>query len=163
MNIDREVLRDMGDAERRISNIIVIGQVTELDAARARVRVRAGETLTGWLPFTTPRAGEDRTWHAPEPGEQVVLAAPGGDLAAAVVIGSCYRDAHPQPADTKDVRRTIFKDGTIEEYDRKEHRWRLDMRATDGTMEILTGTTQVIIGPHNVWIRADRIDFNDDR
>ena len=163
INRDREVLRDMGDAERRISNVIMAGQVVELDSSRARVRVQAGDTTTDWIPCITRRASNDRTWHVYEPGEQVMLAAPGGDLNHAVVLGAYYRDAFPAPADTEDVRRVIFKDGTIEEYDRKEHRWLLDMRANDGTMVILTGSTQVIIGPHNVWIRADRIDLNDDR
>ena len=160
---DRNLPQDMTDAERRLANLVVLGQVAELDAERARVRVKAGPILTAWLPFTTGRAGPDVTWHAPEPGEQVVLVAPGGDLNQAVILGAYYRDAHPAPADSPDIRRTVFKDGTIEEYDRQNHHWLLDLRANNGTVEILTGTTQVRIGPGNLWLRADRIDLNDDR
>ena len=60
MNDRRHMAKDMTDAERRISNLAIMGQVAELDTARARVRVQAGPILTGWLPFTTVRAGEDR-------------------------------------------------------------------------------------------------------
>ena len=76
---ERHLHQDMTEAERRLSNLVMLGQVAELDAKKARVRVQAGPILTAWLPFATVRAGLDRTWHAPEPGEQVVLVAPGGD------------------------------------------------------------------------------------
>jgi len=85
---ERHLHQDMTEAERRLSNVVMLGQVAELDAKKARVRVQAGPILTAWLPFATVRAGPDRTWHAPEPGEQVVLIAPGGDLNQAVVVGS---------------------------------------------------------------------------
>ena len=91
---ERHLHQDMTEAERRLSNLVMLGQVAELDAARARVRVQAGPILTAWLPFATVRAGADRTWHAPEAGEQVVLVAPGGDLNQAVVVGST---AQPLP------------------------------------------------------------------
>lgn len=163
INRDRDLLQDMTDAERRLSNVVLFGQVEALDAKRARVRVRAGPILSGWIACGTSRAGPDRTWHVYEPGEQVILVAPGGDLNQAVILGAYYRDAHPAPADSPDIRRTVFKDGTIEEYDRQNHHWLLDLRANNGTVEILTGTTQVCIGPGNLWLRADRIDLNDDR
>ena len=46
INRDREVLRDMGDAERRISNVIMFGQVVELDSIRARVLAASCSTPT---------------------------------------------------------------------------------------------------------------------
>ena len=66
---ERNLHQDMTEAERRISNVALMGQVVALDTARARVRVQAGPITTGWLPFATVRAGLDRTWHPPEPGE----------------------------------------------------------------------------------------------
>ena len=163
INRDREMLRDATDTERRLSNVIFLAEIAKLDAKKSLMRIKAGSIYSDWIPYMTLRAGPDRTWHIFEPGEQVLVAAPGGDINQAVVIGAVYQDDFPPPADTEDVRRTVFKDGTIEEYDRKQHHWLLDLRANDGTLEILTGTTQVLIGPHNVWLRADRIDLNDDR
>lgn len=126
---ERNLHQDMTEAERRISNVALMGQVVALDTARARVRVQAGLITTGWLPFATMRAGEDRTWHPPEPGEQVLLVAPGGDLNQAVVVGSVYRAEHPAPADSADVSRTLFKDGAVMDYDRLQHHWRLAVPA----------------------------------
>ena len=116
---ERHLHQDMTDAERRLSNVVMLGQVAELDTERARVRVQAGPILTAWLPFATVRAGPDRTWHAPEAGEQVVLVAPGGDLNQAVVVGSLYRDACPPPADSADISRTEWQDGAALAYDRQ--------------------------------------------
>ena len=101
---ERNLHQDMTEAERRISNVALMGQVVALDTARARVRVQAGPITTGWLPFATVRAGLDRTWHPPEPGEQVLLVAPGGDLNQGVVVGSIYRAEHHrqrQPIETR--------------------------------------------------------------
>ena len=126
---ERNLHQEMTEAERRISNLAMMGQVVELDAARARVRVQAGPITTGWLPFATLRAGTDRIWHPPEPGEQVVMLAPGGDLNQAVVVGSVYRADHPAPADSADISRTMFKDGAVMEYDRAQHHWRLSVPA----------------------------------
>ena len=137
---ERNLHQDMTEAERRISNLALMGQVVALDTARARVRVQAGPITTGWLPFATLRAGEDRTWHPPEPGEQVLLVAPGGDLNQGVVVGSLYRADHPAPADSQDISRTLFKDGAVMEYDRAQHRWRLAVPA-GGRIVLEVGAT----------------------
>lgn len=143
----RNLDQDMTEAERRISNVAIMGQVAELDSLNACVRVRAGAILTGWLPFTTLRAGFDRTWHPPEPGEQVLLVAPGGDLNQAVVVGAIYRADHPAPADSADISRTVFKDGAVMEYDRAQHFWRLAVPAG--------GRIVLEIGPTTLELRAD--------
>jgi len=85
---ERNLHQDMTEAERRISNVALMGQVVALDTTRARVRVQAGPITTGWLPFATLRAGLDRTWHPPEPGEQVLLVALVAILTRSVVVGS---------------------------------------------------------------------------
>lgn len=155
--------RDLTDLERRVANVVRFGVVSAADYGAARVRVTAGQITTGWLPVMTSRAHEDVTWWMPEVGEQVVVVAPTGDLAQGVVLGAVYQARYPAPADRPTVHRQVYADGTIQEYDREAHHWLLDMRANDGTMEILTGTTQILIMPGNVYIRADRIDLNDDR
>ena len=138
---ERNLHQDMTEAERRISNVALMGQVVALDAGRARVRVQAGPITTGWLPFATMRAGHDRTWHPPGPGEQVLLVAPGGDLNQAVVVGSVYRAEHPAPADSADISRTLFKDGAVMEYDRAQHHWRLAVPA-GGKIVLEIGATR---------------------
>ena len=156
---DRNLPQDMTDAERRLANLVVLGQVAELDAERARVRVKAGPILTAWLPFTTGRAGPDVTWHAPEPGEQVVLVAPGGDLNQAVVVGSLYRQAYPAPADSAEIIRTRFKDGAVMEYDREQHHWHLSV-PSGGRIVLEIGPSTIEMSDSGIRITGPRIDLN---
>lgn len=120
---------ETGDLDRRVGNLLRIGTVAELDEAAARVRVASGGLLTDWLPWLTHRAGEDRTWHAPEVGEQVLILAPGGELDRGVVLPAIYQDAYPPPAAVKTRHRTEYKDGGFIEYDRGAHHYRLDVPA----------------------------------
>lgn len=104
---------------RRIENMIRFGTVAQVRTARpARVRVKTGENTTDWLPWCAGRAGHDRTWWAPEVGEQVMVLSPGGDLRAGAAYPAAYSDSHPQNAESADVARATFKDGTVIEYDR---------------------------------------------
>jgi len=166
----------LAEANRRIGNMVRYGRVVALDPAAARVKVQTGNNVTAWVPWTTGRAGQDRDWAAPEPGEQVVLLAPSGALDQAVVIPGVYQSRHPAPGDSADVRRTVFKDGTIQEYDRAAHAHLLDLRACDGSARVLTGdadmliahdrielrvgSSEIVIVDGNITIRADRIDLN---
>lgn len=156
---ERNLRQDMTEAERRLSNVVLLGQVAELDAERARVRVQAGPILTGWLPFATVRAGPDRTWHAPEPGEQVVLVAPGGDLNQAVVVGSLYRDAYPPPADSADITSTMWQDGAVMEYDRAKHYWHLSA-PSGGKIVLEIGSSTIEMTDAGIRLKAPRIDLN---
>ncbi len=112
----------LGELERRLANIIRTGVVEALDASAARVRVRSGDLLTDWLPWLTQRAGTDRTWWAPEPGEQVLVLAQSGDLAQGFVLPALYRAAHPPPADQATIHRTEYADGAVFEYDKAASR-----------------------------------------
>lgn len=156
---ERHLHQDMTEAERRLSNVVMLGQVAELDTERARVRVQAGPITTGWLPFATVRAGQDRTWHPPEPGEQVLLVAPGGDLNQAVVVGSLYRDAYPPPADSADISRTEWKDGAALAYDRQMHHWRLSVPA-GGKIVLEVGPSKIEMSDAGIKITGPRIDLN---
>ena len=156
---ERHLHQDMTEAERRLSNLVMLGQVAELDAKKARVRVQAGPILTAWLPFATVRAGLDRTCHAPEAGEQVVLVAPGGDLNQAVVVGSLYRDAYPPPADSADISRTEWKDGAALAYDRQLHHWRLSVPA-GGKIVLEVGPSKIEMSDSGIRLTAPRIDLN---
>ena len=156
---ERHLHQDMTEAERRLSNLVMLGQVAELDTVRARVRVQAGPITTGWLPFATVRAGQDRTWHPPEPGEQVLLVAPGGDLNQGVVVGSIYRADHPAPADSADISRTRFLDGAVMEYDRAQHHWHLSVPA-GGKIVLEIGPSKIEMTDAGIRLTAPRIDLN---
>lgn len=129
------------DMERRLASVVRLGVVSALDEANARVRVTAGDVTTGWMPWTVGRAGPDRHWVAPEIGEQVIMVAPSGDLAQAVVVGSIYTDQHPAPGTTKDVTATEWQDGARLEYNRATHTHDLTVPAGGHIRFTIGGTT----------------------
>jgi len=138
----------MSDMNRRIANLIRVGTVVELDESAARVRVSCGagdgRITTAWLPWITARAGPDRSWWALEPGEQVLVFSPSGEMAQGVVLGSIYRDAHPAPASSKDIQRVDFDGGSYIEHDRKGKKFSLHV---EGDMEVtVTGHVQWVAG-----------------
>lgn len=107
----------LAEIERLLANLIRVGTVAALDAAAARVTVDVGGLTTDWLPWITGRAGETRTWSAPRPGEQVLVLAPYGDLAQAIVLPALYQDARPAPAASQDIERITYPDGSTVDYD----------------------------------------------
>ncbi|SMG47641.1 phage baseplate assembly protein V [Dethiosulfovibrio salsuginis] len=138
----------LADINSRLARMMRIGTVVELDEAAARVRVTCGagdgKITTAWLPWITARAGPDRTWWALEPGEQVMVLSPSGEMSQGVVLGSIYRDAHPAPAASKDIQRVDFDGGSYIEHDRKRKKFRLHI---EGDMEIsVTGHVQWTAG-----------------
>ena len=154
---------DIGDLERRLGLVAMYATVAEADYRTRRVRVEAGPILSTWLPWLTQRAQDDRTWHPPEVGEQVMVLAPHGDLNQGCILGAIHAgepEARTAPADRPTVDRTVYADGTVEEYDRAANHWLLDMTAPGGTMTIRTGSTRVVIEPDHVTIKANRIDLD---
>jgi phage baseplate assembly protein V len=127
----------IGELERRLSNTIRPGTVLEADYAKARLRVTMGDNTSAWLPWLTSRAGEDRTWHAPEVGEQVIVMAPGGELSAGYVMpGGVYKNDYPANADKAEISRTTYKDGAILEYDREAHAHLLQLPEGSATVKV---------------------------
>lgn len=141
----------LSDLERRVANMIRIGKVSALDAAAGRVRVAVAGTNTTWLPWLVQRAGGDRSWWAPEVGEQVVVLSPGGDLTQAVVAPSIYQAAHAAPGDVATVQRTTYADGTVVEYDRAAHKLKVDCV---GSVDVKTATSVLIDAQTTVTIKA---------
>lgn len=109
------------ELNRRLANLIRLGKVTETDYESGRVKVEIGELVSGWLPWLTSRAGNDRTWWAPEPDEQVVVISPSGDIAQGVVLMGLYQSKHPAPLATPDTHQIVYSDGAVIEYDRQAH------------------------------------------
>lgn len=131
------------DADRRLANVIQIGRVKAVDPAKGMVLVEMDGPETDWIPWTTNQAGGNRTWSCPDVGEQVVVAAPSGELGNAVVIGSLFQDSSPEPADSGDVTRTVYQDGTVVEYDRASHAMKIDVSASSGSVVIICQTATV--------------------
>jgi phage baseplate assembly protein V len=140
---------DFSELDRRLSNLIRIGEVSEADYEKALVRVSCDDLTTDWLPWLTRRAGGDIDWWAPEVGEQVIVLAPSGLIEAAIVIPALYSDARPEPRNSPEKRFVRFADGATFEYDRAAHK-----------LEIAIGATRITATRENVRIESPRIDLN---
>lgn len=93
----------LAEADRRLENVATIGVVTAVNAAAARVRVQIGDLASPEIPVMQLSAGGKQFWWMPTVGEQVVILAPGGDMARAVMIGSLYASNAPS-ADPNEPR-----------------------------------------------------------
>lgn len=127
---------NVAELDRRLANIIRVGRIAEVDYPEARARVEMGETRTYWLPWLTARASFDRSWWAPEIGEQVLVLSPSGDLAQGLIIMAVYQKAHPKPAESPDIMRTVFKDQFVIEHDRARKHTTINAWDSQGTVEI---------------------------
>jgi phage baseplate assembly protein V len=130
---------DATEQDRRLSNLIRFGTIAQADYLAAKVRVQAGDILTGWLPWLTQRAGGDISWHAPEIGEQVIILAPSGELNQGVVLTGLYQTACPQPAETPEKHLVHYLDGAVIEYDRASHHLKAVLPGGATTELISTG------------------------
>jgi phage baseplate assembly protein V len=126
------------EMDRRLSNLIKFGTVQEVDYPHAVVRVKAGDILSGWLPWQTQRAGNNITWHAPEIGEQVIVLSPSGEMNQGVVLTGLYQSLKPPPVATADKHHIVYSDGAVIEYDRATHH--LKAILPDGATTALTST-----------------------
>ncbi len=134
----------MADMERRLANLIRPGTVSALDAAAARVRVKAGDLETAWLPWLTHRAGPDRTYWAPEVGEQVLVLSPSGEMAQGFVLPAVFRSAHPAPASSADTHRQEYKNGTVVEHDRAAQHYQVSV-PSGGKITLQVGQTSLVL------------------
>lgn len=103
---------------RLIMNLIRFGIVEQVNLALEppKARVRCGELLTDWLPWSVRRAGNARTWWPPTEGEQVIILAAGGELSAGVIIASLYQKSASAPINTANTQHATYPDGAVIEY-----------------------------------------------
>lgn len=132
-------MNEIAQLNRLLENLVRLGTVAELDHQAARVRVQSGRLLTGWLPWLTLRAGDDREWNPPTVGEQVLLLSPSGQTANGVAIVGLFSDQNPANGDRPGLHRRTYRDGAVIEYDSVAHRLRAILPAGGSTELVSTG------------------------
>lgn len=110
---------------RRLDNIVRFGVIDQTDftsdPVQPRVRVKTGDILTAWIPISAVRANSDAEHDPVQIGEHVILLAPSGELAQAVVVGKLFSNDHPSPDLNPDNHRRKYRDGAVIEYNSKTH------------------------------------------
>jgi phage baseplate assembly protein V len=103
------------EADRRIENLLLTGKVIEVDPPSGKARVKCGDVETQLIPWMTPRAASDHSWWPLQVGEWVMIGAPSGDLAQAVILGAVPTGKNP-PYGAADTFRLSFEGGSYIEF-----------------------------------------------
>lgn len=105
--------------------MIRVATVASVDLASATLVALYGgddgeEAESPPLRWLMPRAGETRIWSPPSVGEQGLILAPEGDIAAAIFLPAITRDMFP-PAGSTLEEVILFQDGARIAYDPEGH------------------------------------------
>lgn len=104
---------------KAVANLLRFGRVTAVKDALARVDV--GDHETDFIKFLKPRAGETSEWNPLTVGEQVLVAAPGGNLEQAVILMSLEQNDFPLPTTSQNQHTRRYRDGAVISYDFENH------------------------------------------
>jgi len=130
----------IAEVERLLHGLVRICTVTE-HGDGGKVKVTDGELNSTWLDRGVSRAGENCDWNPLDINEQVVVLCPSGDFAQGIIICSLYQEAHPANADDLEEERKTFKDGSVVSYNRESHRYLIDIKGADGTVDVVSAGT----------------------
>jgi phage baseplate assembly protein V len=145
----------LAEIERRLDNILRMAVIEDADYNTARVKVRDGDLLSGWLPWLTSRANAGEvSWDAPEIGERVLLLCLSGDVEQGFVLPTFYCDDNPAPANSADQIIRHHKGGARDDYNRVTHTREIELPA-DGALSITIGTAVVLVRSDAVTITID--------
>jgi phage baseplate assembly protein V len=132
---------ELTELNRRVAGMVTIGTVSQVEPKLARYRVKAGLIESDWIPMSQRRSGNTKTYESLDVGEQVVIAAPSGDLSQGVIIGSIPTEEREVGEDAKD-HRSVYADGAIVDYDDKAHAYNIKIPA-GGKVVISVGDTRL--------------------
>jgi len=98
-----------------------LGTVSQVDAAtcRAKVQLEELETETYWLEVLQRNTLTNRDYHMPDVGELVAVLLDNRDEAGCI-LGAIYTGENKPTDPSADIRRVVFGDDTLVEYNRAE-------------------------------------------
>ncbi len=86
---------EQAETDRRLANVLSVGTVVAIDPGKSSARVKIGDLKTPLIQVNALRAGGMQFWWMPTVGEQVVVAAPSGDIAQAFILCSLFAKNAP--------------------------------------------------------------------
>ena len=128
----------LSDLTKRLSNIIRIGTIFEINVQTAKARVKIGELETDFLPWINANSGSNNSWNPPEIDEQVVILSPSGELNQAVILPSLYKSNASD--ELPNIQSVTYKDGSKVSFDHDAGSLTLDLQG-DLSLDIKGGAT----------------------
>ena len=117
----------VGELERKLNNMLILGTITAVDLEQHQVQVISGELTTPWLPWLTQRASSDVSYWAPSLDEQVLVLCPQGEPSLGVVLPALYQNQYPAPSHEDVACGVLFSDGALMNYQKEDHRLTLHL------------------------------------
>lgn len=128
-----EIYRQISRLEQRLSNLVRVGRIAEVQNSPPRVKVEydkdtdGNAVLSAWLCYFEERQGYVQTWHPPKVGEQCMIVSPAGDLRLGkVLLGLNTTDNAPISTDSN-IHKIKFSDGSTFEFDRSASQWTISL------------------------------------
>ena len=115
--------------EERFNQFVRVGVVVSTNPGTGTVRVQftdADGMVSHDLPVLVPKTMEDKHYHMPDVGEQILAIFLPLGLEQGFVLGSFYSKGDPVPVADQNLNQMKFKDGTTVDYDRAKHLLKID-------------------------------------
>ena len=136
----------LSDFAKRLSNIIRIGTIFEINVQIAKARVKIGELETDFLPWANSNSGSNNIWNPPEIDEQVVILSPSGDLSQAIILPSLYKN-NASNSD-QNIKSITYQDGS-----------KISFNVSSGTLDLDLKGDVIIKVVGNANIEGDNINI----
>ncbi len=147
-----ELMQRIEQLEDKVNQMVRLATVTNCypESGTVRVQIKDADDLVSYkLQVLYPKTGQDKYYHMPDVGEQVVCVFLPLGLEQGFVIGALYSTADPVPVSDQDKHHIKFSDGTSIEYDRNR-----SALTVDCVNEVL------IRSAVRIQAQAARIDWN---
>jgi phage baseplate assembly protein V len=141
------------ELHRLIQNLVRIGIIEAVDASRCLCRVKIGELTTGWLDMPVDIGANYKHWRPLRVGTQVLLACPGGDVSAGVIVAMLFSNDLAAPASDEQLDMVEFDDGTQLQYNSQSHQ--LSINCTGAVSISCTDATITAAGSAKVEASGD--------
>jgi phage baseplate assembly protein V len=154
-----QLMRRIEEIERRQRRQLFAGKVTDVDAAKRRVRVSDGlkddtgqPVKTTWLPWAE-LAGGLKSKTLPTVGQQVMVACPSGLMENGMVFAGFFTDSNPKP--DADDEEYILTNGKIK-ISIKDQTWTLK----NGEISIVLDNEKIVlkVNETEIELKAETIN-----
>lgn len=145
------------ETDRKVSSMIMVGTIAEVDYKKARVRVKSGDWISAWLPWNSMAGGRVRNWRPPSKDEQVMILSPSGMPEQGLVIPGLYSNQHKQANDDKEyITATDYPDGAREHYDHQDHSFVLNV-PSGGEIVLTIGETTLTLKADGTTLKTPKL------